>query len=293
MKRLRYKTIRGAIASLTATIAVTWLIGCPSCCFGILDGDGIADDIDRDGHFGPDIQVSFQSSNAGLGSVPDFDDLVILPVSFQSIEQEHHTLINGTELMQPHLLTEGRIAGNDENSHYEILTGIRYYQLDDNFRVDGNGGVLGESFWYTRVVNNLVGPQITLNYKTSLKQLLFDFSGCLFLGYNLQDMTQRSAMGEDLIPGQHNHPLYFGPTITNHEKIEEDFAPLLELRATASYQFTDRIALKLTYTGTFVDNIRRASEQVRYQLPDMGFREEASTQRATINNLFAGFEAVY
>lgn len=210
-----------------------------------------------------------------------------------SLQVRDQLQVSGIEVMLPQVMAENQWLTDSLSAHFKIMTGVRYYQLNDRFRMDAQGGILGESFWDTTVDNSLFGPQLAVKAGIKLEGFLLEFYGCCLAGYNLQSMNQNLSLGDDLIPGQHNHPLYFPKSYRYHEKVEEDFAPLLELRATASYQFTERIALKLSYAGTFVDNIRRASEQVLYELPRMGFREEAGTQRATINNVFAGFEAVY
>ncbi|MEQ8208714.1 MAG: BBP7 family outer membrane beta-barrel protein [Lacipirellulaceae bacterium] len=264
---------------------------------GVLDGDGLADDIDRDGQFGPDGLEGGDPGEVpnviGGGLPHDFGDLVELPTSWQSIQIRNRTRIDGVELMRTHVLDNRHKMATKQNSFLQMGYGVRFFQLDDNFRVDGQGGVLGDSFWDTSIVNNIVGPQIALAYKSQRGRFLFDFNGRFMFGYNIQNMDQTAALGEDLIPGQHNHPLYFPPTVSNHGRQEEDFAPLVEIRANASYQVTKALALKLGYTGTFVDNIRRASQHVRYRLPDMGFRDDAGTQNIFVNGVNGGFEVVY
>lgn len=265
---------------------------------GILDGDGFADDIDRDGHFGPDgvdLDDPVEEPDAGFvgGLEHDFDDLVILPVSFQTLVVRNRTEISGIELMRTHRLDNRHRMAKHQNRSVVMSYGVRYVQLDDQFRVDGAGGVLGDSFWDTSIINNIVGPQLGLSYQEQKGRFLFDFNGRFLFGYNIQNLKQTAALGEDLIPGQHNHPLYFSPTYANHGRQEEDFAPVVELRANASYQLTGAIALKLGYTGTFIDNIRRASQHVKYELPRMGFRDDAGTQNIFVNGVNFGAEVVY
>ena len=57
---------------------------------------------------------------------------------------------------------------------------------------------------------------------------------------------------------------------------------------------TSAIALQLGYTAIFVDNISRSANQVRYELPRMGFRDDqAGKQEIFINGANFGFDAVY
>ena len=57
-------------------------------------------------------------------------------------------------------------------------------------------------------------------------------------GYNIADWDQIGLMGEDLIPGALNRPLYARPTAFSHGLREQEFAPVGELRVHASYHFT-------------------------------------------------------
>jgi len=263
---------------------------------GVLDGDGLADDINNNGQFGPDGFISTTDGTAPdklpLGSGPDFGDLVTLPTSFQTVSVRNSTELQGIEIMRMHRLSNRHLMAKHQNNDLEFQYGVRYLRLRDNFLVNGSGGVLGTSFWDTTITNNLVGPQIALKWKHQRRRILFDFGGRFLFGYNIQNFNQTAALGEDLIPGQHNHPLFFPPTVSKHGKQENDFSPVVELRAQASYQLSSAIALKLGYTATFVDNIRRAAQQVKYQLPNMGFRN-GGTQEIFISGVNFGFEAVY
>jgi hypothetical protein len=84
-----------------------------------------------------------------------------------------------------------------------------------------------------------------------------------------------------------------GPTVSSHGQQDNDFSPTAEMRVNGSYQISRAIALNLGYTATFVDNIRRAAQQVKYELPNMGFREGAGTQEIFINGVNFGFDVVY
>ncbi len=97
-----------------------------------------------------------------------------------------------------------------------------------------------------------------------------------------------------MIPGQLNRPLFFPPTYAVHGQQENFFSPVAEMRVQASYQLTSAIALRLGYTAIFVDNISRAAAQVKYELPQMGFRDgQAGKQEILINGVNFGAEAVY
>ena len=153
---------------------------------------------------------------------------------------------------------------------------------------------MGFSFWDTRVDNHMVGPQILANWSHRRDRIGFDLNGRMMFAYNVQNFDQDVALGEDLIPGQYNRSLYLTPTVADHGKQENFFSPTIELRAQASYHLTSALALKLGYTAIFVDNISRSANQVRYELPRMGFRDDqAGEQYIFINGVNAGAELTF
>jgi hypothetical protein len=118
--------------------------------------------------------------------------------------------------------------------------------------------------------------------------------GRFLFGTNIQNFNKYVSLGQDLIPGQLNRGLYFVSTVADHGKQEIFFSPTAELRAGATYKITQSIAAKLGYTAIFVDNISRSANQVRYELPRMGFRDDqAGEQHIFTNGVDFGFELVY
>ena len=264
---------------------------------GILDGDGYADDIDRDGQFGPDgfdLDDPGEEPDSFLvgGTPPDFDDLVLLPTAWQTVFVRNSTTTHGIEIMRTHRLSNRHRMAKHQNNELEFSYGARYLRLRDDFLVNAEGGVLGTSFWDTRIDNNMVGPQVALRWLHQRGRVRWDWGGRCLFGYNISNWEQTAALGEDLIPGQHNHPLYFSPTYSTHGKRDDDFSPVVEMRVQASYQLTGSIAAKLGYNALFIDNIRRAANQVDYTLPNMGFID-GGTQDIFINGATFGFEVVY
>ena len=277
---------------------------------GPFSGDGIADDIDGDGQFGPDgydtetpariPETFFVGDLRG-----DFDDIVKLPVSFQFLGVKNATQTRGIELMRTHRLSNSYMMTKHQNNAFEIGAGVRYFKMRDDFDVTGisfeegdpeffNGGTVGNAFWDTRVTNNLIGPQLSARWTHQRKRWNFDLGGRFLFAYNVQDFEQKTLIGQGLVPGQYNRPLYFPTTATEHGKQENDFSPTAEIRADVNYQLTRAISLRLGYTGMFIDNISRASSQVRYELPRMGFIDGAAgKQEAIINGANFGFDVVF
>ncbi len=60
------------------------------------------------------------------------------------------------------------------------------------------------------------------------------------------------------------------PTSFFHILNDEKFSPVGELRAEASLLVTKSIALKVGWNGTVIGGLSRASNTIRYRLPNMG-----------------------
>src|SRR5690606_30918848 len=122
---------------------------------------------------------------------------------------------------------------------------------------------------------------------------VFDTQGRFMLGYNIQNWEQVGFIGEDLLPGRANHPLYARAKSFSYGRSEDALSPVAELRTNLSYNVTDSIALKLGYTGTFANNISRAGNHVDYAFYDqgkvMGFRD-AGNEQIMVNSVNFGIE---
>jgi hypothetical protein len=277
----------------------------PVC--GPFQPDGIADDLDGDGQFGPDgydIEDPARDPDSFIiGDLRgDFDDITNLPVSFQFVGVRSATQTRGIEIMRTHRLSNLHKMDKHQNNTVEVGAGVRYFRLRDDFDVSGlsfngvnpnffNGGTVGDAFWNTRVTNNLVGPQISAKWTHQRKRWNFDLGGRFLFAYNVQDFDQNVLFGQGLVPGQYNRPLYFPTTTADHGKQENDFSPTAELRADLNYQLTRSVALRIGYTALFIDNVSRAASQVRYELPRMGFIDgQEGKQEVFINGANFGFD---
>jgi hypothetical protein len=259
---------------------------------GILDGDGFADDLDEDGQHGPDgvdLMTPGDVPDTIFNIPPDYDDLVELPTSFRTLSVRNSSETNGVELMRMTRLSNRRNMRKDQNNHLELYYGARYFQFNDNFIVQGEGGVLGRSFWDTRIDNNIVGPQVMLRWIRHQGRWSTNVQGRFMAGFNVTEWGQTGGLGEDLIPGALNHPLYAQPKSFQYGRRDDDFAPLGELRIEGKYRISKAVALNVGYTGMFIDGIRRASTHIDYTLPNMGF-VVGDTESALINGVNFGLE---
>lgn len=259
--------------------------------------NGIADDVNINGIYGPD---GIDAEDPGrdpdtivVGLEPDYGDLVRLPTSWRFVNVQTNTQTTGVELMRTHRLSNLHKMDKHQNNTVELSWGVRFLQLKDDFLVQAVGGVLGDSFWDTSIDNNIVGPQVGINWSHQRKRFRLDVNGRAMMGYNIENFEQTVSLGEHLVPGQYNRPLYFAPTYANHGKQEEEFSPVAELRVQGNYQLTRALALKVGYTAIYIDNIDRAAAHVKYELPNMGFREDAGSQEILINGVNFGGEIVF
>jgi hypothetical protein len=261
---------------------------------GVLDGDGFADDIDADGQFGPDgfdTDDTYGPDSNGFFP-PDFDDLVFLPTTWQTVVTSNRATIDGVELSRFHNLRNDHMMAKHQNNQFRLMYGVRFVRLRDQFNVDAFGGTIGDSFWHTQIDNNIVGPQLGLSWFHQRQKFRFELNGRFMAGYNIGDWDQTAALGEELRGGNHNRPYRWNPTYSVHGRQSEDFSPLTELRAQLSYQVTTAISAKLGYTATYIGNVHRAASSIRYELPTMGFID-GSGENVVMNSLNFGVDVVY
>ncbi|MCH7751703.1 MAG: BBP7 family outer membrane beta-barrel protein [Planctomycetes bacterium] len=252
--------------------------------------DGDVDDLDGD--LGAGFVVITVGGNV-VATFVDFDDLHRFNIRFDTFEVRNVTETQGIEIMRTHRLTNRHKMTKHQGNNLDIAYGVRFLRLRDSFFFEGNGGLLGRTFAETSAENQIVGPQIRAKWSRQRGRWNLGVDGRFLFGYNVQDLDQVGAIGELLIPGALNSSAIGQPTAFSYGRQENDFSPMAELRADLSYQVTSSITARLGYTGIFVDNITRASQMVRWALPDMGILEGSGKQEIFINGVNFGFDVVY
>ena len=257
---------------------------------GILDGDGIADDINLNGIHGPDFADLLPP-----GEIPDtvieaidFGDLVELPTTFQTVNVQSSLETTSAQFMKFKELQ----ATRSDRTGVALLYGIRYTRFKDELFVNATGGVLGQSSWDTVIRNHLFGPQLGCRWDANHGRWGFELDGRALMAVNFEDWEQDVAIGQDLIPSQHNHPLYFSPTVHHHGKRKYEFAPMGELKFTTRYRLTKGFTVNLGFNGLFVDGVRRAGTHIKYRLPEMGF-VEGKRESIFLTGINMGFSFVH
>ena len=258
--------------------------------------DGLADNIDGDliAGFAIIVVIDANGDEVVIGSITDYGDLHRYNVRFDQLAVRNTTETQGVEIMRTHELDNSHMPVKEQRNQFSIAYGARFLNLSDHFWWQGLGDLFGRSYVGTTAENQIVGPQIRAKWTHQRGRFGFDLDGRFVAGYNIQDISQEGGIGENLRPGGLNSLLNGQPTYFAYGRQENFFSPVAEMRVEGSYQLTTAFALKLGYTAMFVDNISRASQLVRYRLPDMGFREDQfGEQNIFINGVDFGIEAVY
>jgi hypothetical protein len=249
----------------------------------------LADDLNENGIPGASFIVV---DDVIVAFITDFEDLHQFNIFFDNVSVRTRTQTSGVEAMWEHELTNRHYMAKHQNNNVTVGFGARFLRLEDEFDVDAQGSILGHSFWNTSFDNNIVGPQVSAKWTNQRQRWRLEAGSKFLFGYNIANWDQEGLMGEELIPGALNRPLYGRPTTFSHGLQETDFSPVAELRLRASYFLTKALTLNVGYTGTYVGQIHRAATSVRYSLPDMGY-SKAGTQEIISNGVDFGVEFVY
>src|SRR4051794_21382756 len=253
----------------------------------------IADDINGNGILGAfPIIIVGPDGVPRLGFLHDFDDLHKFDIFFDNVTVHNRTQTGGVELMWNHALTKQNYMAKNQNNEITASWGARFFRMYDEFDVNGTGSILGNSFWDTSFTNNIVGPQVAMRWVNERQRWRIQADARFMAGFNIANWDQIGLIGEELIPGALNRPIYARPTAFSHGLRELEFAPVGELRVATSYHITNAFAVNVGYTGSVVGGIRRAAPSVHYSLPEMGF-VDAGTQQLLVNGVDFGVEFVH
>jgi hypothetical protein len=252
----------------------------------------VADDINGNGItaatpiivVGPDGQIH-------VGIFHDFDDLHEFNIFFDNVTVHNRTVTNGVEIMSNHQLTNQHYMAKHQNNQVSVGWGARFLRLYDEFDVNATGSIIGDSFWDTSFSNNIVGPQVALQWVNERQRWRIQTDARFMAGYNIANWNQVGLMGADSIPGALNRLLYMRPTALNKGLQDSEFSPVGELRVAASYHVTSAFAINVGYTGAVIGGIKRAATSVKYSLPEMGY-VDSGTQELLINGVDFGVEFV-
>jgi len=238
---------------------------------GLLTSDGIPDDINGNAlpvffFTGFDADASGDIDDEEVtGNGVDFGDLHEFNIRFDTLLVRDVTETQGIEIMKTHVLNNRHLPASRQGNRWEIAYGARFLRLRDAFFFQGTGDLLGLTQINTSVDNQIVGPQVRAKWSSQRGRWNASVDSRFVFGYNFQDLDQSGDIGQNLVPGGLNSLLNGQPTSFSYGRQANDFSPLVEFRADASYQITRAVALNLGYTAIYVDNVTRASSSTRYQ----------------------------
>jgi hypothetical protein len=211
------------------------------------------------------------------------------PINFHSIYVQSKTRLQGVEALYMYRMDELHLGGQ-----LEFTLGGRYFELKDQFWVNGEGGNMTDSFWNTHTHNEIAGPEFGARFYQPWGRFAISAESRFTAGINAQSVTQDGLLGRFLVAGQNTPP---EPTLMNATSFTNsthfiEFSPIIEFRVEARMQLTNIIAVKAGYTGIFVNNVARAADMVDYTVPTMGITRtlEGNLQNVYIQGLNLGFE---
>ena len=149
---------------------------------------------------------------ARLAFIHDFDDLHEFNIFFDSVTVHNRTNTNGVEIMSTHQLTNQNYMAKHQNNTVSVSYGARFLRLYDEFDVNALGSIIGDSFWDTSFTNNIVGPQVGVQWVNERQRWRIQTDARFMAGYNIANWNQLGLMGADSIPGALNQLLYMRPT---------------------------------------------------------------------------------
>jgi hypothetical protein len=167
-------------------------------------------------------------------------------------------------------LPEGEGGGGDDE---EAALGIPV----------GPNSILADSFWYANAQNHIIGPQIGMHWFRQTNRWTWESEARFFAGFNIQDLEQGGTLGSKLndpwttegdgtTPIHYPYqPLFMQRVSFNHSDTEHEFSPGVEFRLGLKYQLTRAAALKVGWSGLWVDGIARGADLVSYKLTETQF----------------------
>jgi len=251
------------------------------------NADGIDDDINGNsihGRHGEDLGTpdtlipgNFVLPFDGLPDQPaaiDFGDLIRYLVTFDDFGTRNQVTMTGFELMRVKRTTRSSC------SRLDLLYGVRYLNVEDDFSGLGSGGVLDRTHWDLAVQNRIVGPQIGARYTDRLRQFALNLEGRYLAGWNFQDGSlqgQLATQANVVLTGQ-NQPVALVPSAFNHSRNNQEFSPVGEWRAETQWDISDWLTFRAGYTGFVIDGFSYASPKMVYVLPAFALSDRSSAE---------------
>jgi hypothetical protein len=172
-----------------------------------------------------------------------------------------------------------------------VVYGLGALSMDQQAQVTASGSILGTTYWAAGIQNQIVGPKGGVVWQKRLGRWTLDVQGLLMFGANAGDVTKTTAVGEELIPGALNRPLYARPTRVEHDDSSLSLSPVGELRAESCWRLSKSMSLHVNWSSIAVSNLSAASEQPNFTtISDSQY--EVTKQDLLVHHLFCGVQYV-
>ncbi len=242
----------------------------------------------------------------------------IVPFLFDEVRLENQTYLNGAEVSRFF-----RARRLHSGAYFELLYGVRWFQLADTLVVEAEGtsgttsvsypgqningtavdpvtvsfptNILDASFWSLRTQNNLIGPQIGMRFFKQRGRWVTSASARFLAAANFQNLHMKTNLGTNTIANQAaSNSNFFTDFVgigSERSRYTTTFSPLGELRVDVAYNVTRAVGLKVGYTGMVVGNVSRASTSIDYNDPNLiGIRDNNFNEIFFVNGINFGFE---
>lgn len=254
----------------------------------------LADDLDGNGQAGV-VRVLADVDGDGvveagevIAIINNFGDLHTFVPYFDQVTVRNRTEIDSVELMRTkristrHKLQQGR--WDDLTFSY----GVRFMNIEDDFYFQGLGSILGRTTVETEAENQIVAPQLALQWVRRDGPWNFVLEARGAVGYNIVDIDQYGLFGEEAIPGALNRSATARTTASVDGIRYDEFSPIGELRAQFRYRIAEAVSVHAGYTATYVGNIHRGTQSTAWNAPDFGIHDH--TGDIFTNGLNIGIE---
>lgn len=226
-------------------------------------------------------------------------------VQFDNFSFANSTTLGGVELVRMNRGPQLHHGG-----FFEILYGVRWFQLHDRFSVLATNGdptaplssdyinPLQNSFWNTEVYNNLVGPELGLRWFRQTGRWKTALEGRFLPAANFQSYKQQTDLGSTISAVNDAFDQAINTTIprrfnglgTDSELYSTVFSPMGEWRASVACQLTKAFSIKIGYTGMVVGNIGRAANSISYDTERLVGLKRGRRETFFVNGLDFGVE---
>jgi hypothetical protein len=223
----------------------------------------------------------------------DFGDLIVMNSSFTEAIGTSYLQSCGMQLEKvirftPKVAEDEKQEWTDKN-FTEVYYGFRYYELDDAWGLSATGGVFGQTTITSETYNRIPGMHLGINWSIAREKWQLTAGGFVQAGRYLGNTFVTSSIGQDLMPGQYNRPLYAQPT-SSVDNVDDEFATILSvMRLQASRVLNENVSIHLGCSGNYVGDVRYATDSLNLQLPRPVITDSA-TQDLFITTVYTSLE---